>query len=86
MYWCLYLDYRLIPMRLRLECGMRTFVINRRSKALICTLGNRLSSAPGILRVVNNGHDIAVAKFHNSPTTYVLFISVSVTELVTVCV
>ena len=71
---------------MRLECVMRAFVINRRSKPLICTLGNRLGSAPGILRVINNSHDIAVAKFHTSLTTYILFISGSVTELVTVCV
>ena len=73
-------------MRLRLECGMRTFVVKRCSKELKCTLGNCLSSAPGLLRVVNNGHDIAVAEFYNSTTTYILFISISVTELMTVCV
>ena len=86
MCWCLYLDYRSIPKRLRLEHVMRTFGIRRRSKALMCTLGKRLSSAPGLIGVVNNGHDMNVTKFHNSSTTYVLFISVSLMELVSVCV
>ena len=73
-------------MRLRLEHVMRKFVIRRRRKALMFTLGNRLSSAPGLIGVVNNGHDMTMPKFHNSPMTYVLFISVSFMELVSVCV
>ena len=70
----------------RLERVMRKFVVRRRRKALMFTLANRLSRLPGLIGVVNSGHDMAVAKFHNSPTTYVLFISVSFMKVVYVCV
>ena len=73
-------------MRLRLEHVMRKFVVRRRRKALMFTLANRLSSPPGLISVVNTGQDMAVAKFHNSLMTYVLFISASFMELVSVCV
>ena len=53
---------------------------------LMFRLAHRLSSAPGIIGVVSNDQDMVVAKFHESPTTYVLFISVSVMEVVPVCV
>ena len=73
-------------MQLRLERVMKKFVVRRRRKVLMFTLGNRLSSLPGLIGVVTSGHDMTVPKFHNSPTTYVLFMSVSFMELVSVCV
>ena len=73
-------------MRLRLEHVMRNFVNRRRRKAFVFTLGNRLSSAPGLIDIVTSGYDMTVAKFHNSPTMYVLFISVSFTKVAPVCV
>ena len=73
-------------MWLRLERGMRKFVIRHRRKAFMFTLGNRMSSLPGLIGVVTSGHDMTVAKFHNSPTTYVLFISVSFIKVVPFCV
>ena len=53
---------------------------------LMFRLANHLSSALGIIGVVNSDQDMAVAKFHESPTMYVLFISVSVKEVVPVSV
>ena len=53
---------------------------------LMFSLAHRLSSPPGLISVVNSGQDMAVAKFHDSPTMHVLFISVSVMEVVPVCV
>ena len=65
---------------------MSKFDIIRRSKALMLTLGNRLSSAPGLIGVVTSGYDMTMAKFHNSPTTYVMYISVSFMKVAPVCV
>ena len=56
---------------------MSKFDIIRRSRALILTLANRLSSAPELIGVVTSGYDTTKAKFHNSPMTYVLLTSVS---------
>ena len=53
---------------------------------LMFRLAPRLSSALGIISFVNNGLDMNVPKFYNSPMTYVLFISVTFMELVSVCV
>ena len=72
-------------MQLRLEHVMRKFVNRRRRKAFMFTLGNRLSSAPGLIGVVNSGQDMSVPNFHNFPTTYVVCISVSFMDVVTVC-
>ena len=73
-------------MRLRLEHVMRNFVNRRRRNAFMFTLDNRLSTAPEIIGVVNSGHDMTVPRFHNSPMTYVLFISVSFMKVAPVCV
>ena len=56
---------------------MSKFDIIRRSKALMLTLGSRLSSAPGLKGVITSGYGMTIAKFHNSPTIYVLFTRVS---------
>ena len=56
---------------------MSKFDIIRRSRTLMLTLDNRLSSDPGIIGVVSSGYDKTMAKFHNSLTIYVLFTSAS---------
>ena len=65
---------------------MSKFDIIRRSRALMLTLGNRLSSDPGIIGVVSSGYDKTMAKFHSSPTIYVLFIRVSFMKVAPVSV
>ena len=61
-------------------------VARRLYTLLMFRLAPRLSSALGIISFVNNGLDMNVPKFYNSPMTYVLFISVTFMELVSVCV
>ena len=56
---------------------MSKFDIICRSRALMLTLGNRLSNDPGIKGVVSNGYEKTMAKFHSSPTIYALFTRVS---------
>ena len=56
---------------------MYKFVIMRRSRALMLTMCNRLSSEPVIKGVVGSGYDKPMAKLHKSPTIYTRFISVS---------
>ena len=66
------------------RCGVP--VARRLYTVLMCRLSHRLSSHPVLLGVVNSDQDMAVDKFHESPTMYVLFISVSVKEVVPVSV
>ena len=56
---------------------MCKFDITRRSRALMVTMCNRLSSEPGIKGVVSSGYDKALAKFHKSPMIYAWFTGVS---------
>ena len=56
---------------------MSKFDIIHRSRALMLTMCNRLSNDPGIIGVIVSGYDKTIAKFHNSPTIYVLFTRVS---------
>ena len=51
---------------------------------LMFRLAHRLSSHTVLLGVVNSDQDMAVDKFYESPMTYVLFISVTFMELVSV--
>ena len=51
--------------------------IIRRSRAMMLTLGNRLSNDPGIKGVISSSYEKTIAKFHSSPTICVLFTRVS---------
>ena len=50
------------------------------------TLGIQKNSAPGLIGVITSGYDMTIAKFHNSPTTYFLFTSVSFKKVAPVSV
>ena len=65
---------------------MCKFDITRRSRALMVTMCNRLSSEPGIKGVVSSGYDKPMAKFHKSPTIYTRFTSVSFMKVAPVSV
>ena len=56
---------------------MCKFDITRRSRALMVTMCNRLSSEPVIKGVVRSGYDKALAKSHKSPMIYTWFTGVS---------